>query len=120
MSVIVGISADCDYMLENAGYRVLMEIASARTDRQEDKRALEEGAWAHFLDLPRLEPAQARRIAWLLDEAAQVRIEDWLEQGTEASLAGAAYYVAFQSLLQEAFGRPPVTASPSDERPLGD
>jgi len=32
----------------------------------------------------------------------------------------AAYYVAFQSLLQEAFGRPPVTASPSDETPLGD
>ena len=67
MSVIVGISADCDFMLENAGYRVLMEIASERTDLQEDKRALEAGAWAHFLDLPSLDPAQAQRIAWLLE-----------------------------------------------------
>ncbi len=118
MSVIIGISADSDFMLENAGYRILMEIAFARTDQEEDKRALEAGAWAHFLDLPRLDPAQAQRIAWLLDEAAQTRIEDWREQGTEASLSGAAYYETFQSLLQKAYARPPAPDSRLGETPV--
>ena len=118
MSVIVGISADCDFMLENAGYRVLMELASERTDLQEDKRALAAGAWAHFLDLPSLDPAQAQRIAWLLDDAAQIRIEDWQAQGTPSSLSGADYYVTFQSLLQEVYGRPPDTHPWLGEAPI--
>jgi hypothetical protein len=101
VSVIIGISADSDFMLENAGYRILMEIAFARTDQEEDKRALE-----------------AQRIAWLLDEAAQTRIEDWREQGTEASLSGAAYYETFQSLLQKAYARPPAPDSRLGETPV--
>ena len=111
MSVIVGISADSDFLLQNAGYRILMEIAFARTDRPEDRLALEAGGWAHFLDLPRLEAAQARRLAWLLDEAAGVRIEDWRAEGTPTSLSGAEYYGSFQALLRRKYGRPPEVGS---------
>jgi hypothetical protein len=57
--------------------------------------------------LPRHDPAQARRLAWLLDRAAQIRIEDWRADGTESSLRGAAYYETFQGLLRKTFGRPP-------------
>lgn len=107
MSVIVGISADSDFMLQNAGYRILLEIAFARTDRSDDRRVLEAGAWAHFLDLTRLEREQAQRIAWLLDGAAQNRIEAWVEEATQSSLGGAAYYESFQALLRKTFGSPP-------------
>ena len=115
MSVIVGISADGDFLLRNAGYRVLMEIAFSRTDCPEDRRVLEAGGWAHVLDLTALDRDQARRIAWLLDEAAGIRIEAWLEEGSEASLSGARYYESFQARLRKAFGKPPYLRAGSGE-----
>ena len=115
MSVIVGISADGDFVLRNAGYRVLMEIAFSRTDCPEDRRVLEAGGWAHVLDLTALDRDQARRIAWLLDEAAGIRIEAWLEEGSEASLSGARYYESFQARLRKAFGKPPYLRAGSGE-----
>ena len=106
MSVIVGISANSDFMLQNAGYRILLEIAFRRTAREDDRRALEAGGWAHFLDLTRLERDQARRIAWLLDAAAQARIDEWLADGTQQSLGAATYYESLQEMLRRTFGAP--------------
>lgn len=106
MSVIIGISADSDFMLQNAGYRILVEIAFRRTDRADDRRILEAGGWAHFLDLTRLEREQARRIAWLIDGAAQARIDEWLADGTQQSLGGATYYESLQLSLRRTFGSP--------------
>ncbi|MGD0862463.1 MAG: hypothetical protein ABSA21_06835 [Candidatus Limnocylindrales bacterium] len=119
MSVIVGISADSDFVLANAGYRVLKEIAFSRTDNREDRRILEAAGWAHILDLTTLKSERARRIAWLLDEAAQIRIEALqAEEGTQESPAGAAHYEAFQAQLRKAFGRPPDLLSRSGEPAL--
>jgi hypothetical protein len=106
VSVIVGISANSDFMLQNAGYRILMEIAFGRTDRADDRRALEAGGWAHFLDLTSLDRDQARRIAWLLDAAAQSRIDEWLADGTQQSLGAATYYESLQEMLRHTFGAP--------------
>lgn len=111
MSVIVGISADSDFVLQNAGYRVLIEIACPLAGCEEDRRALEAGIWSHFLDLTILDREQARRIARLLDEATQIRVQDWRAEATEASLSGAAYYETFLAKLRLAFGEPPVQVS---------
>ena len=107
MSVIVGISADSDFLLQNAGYRVLTEIAFSLTENQQDRRTLEVGGWTHTLDLTTLEREQARRLAWLLDEAAGIRIADWLAEGSPSSLSGAAYYETFQAQLRRSFGSAP-------------
>jgi hypothetical protein len=111
VSVIVGISPESDFRFQNAGYRVLTEIAFPRTECPEDRRILEAGGWAHLLDLTALDWAGARRIAWLLDEAAEIRIEAWREEATEAGLAGAAYYETFQARLRAVFGEPPQAAA---------
>ena len=110
MSVIVGISADSDFVLQNAGYRVLMEIAFSLTEDREDRRVLEVGGWAHALDLTTFERERARRLAWLLDEAAGIRIADWLTEGTSSSLSGAALYETFRAQLRRTFGTPPSLA----------
>ena len=39
-------------------------------------------------------------------------------QGTPSSLSGADYYVTFQSLLQEVYGRPPDTHPWLGEAPI--
>ncbi len=107
MSVIVGISARSDFTLQNAGFRVLKEIAFAAAEGEDDRRVLESAGWSHFLDLTRLDWPQAQRIAWLLDAAARIRIEDWLAEGTDSSLAGAGYYEQLVNLLRDSYGPPP-------------
>ena len=106
MSVIVGISVDTDFTLENAAYRLLIETAFSRTDRQDDRRALEAGIWSHLLDLTQMDREQARRVAWLLDDAVGVGIEVWRGEGADSSLENAARYEAFRGLLRESFGPP--------------
>jgi hypothetical protein len=118
VSVIVGISADSDFEFQNAGYRVLTEIAFSRTDCREDRRILEAGGWVHLLDLTTLAHDQARRIAWLLDEAVRIRIQAWRDDGTEAALAGAAYYGSFLEQLRRVYGEPPETVSHPTEPAL--
>ena len=116
MSVVVGISARSDFLLQNAGYRVLKEVAFSAAENAEDRRVLEAAGWSHFLDLTRLERDQAQRIAWLLDLAARSRIDDWLAEGSDTCLAGAGYYEKFVNLLRDAFGRPP-DVDPNDGVP---
>ena len=105
MSVIVGISSRSDFTLTNAEYRVLMEAAFGRSRDGEDRRLLEAAIWSHFLDLTRLDREQAHHVAWLLDVAAQARLEEI------AACHGAtderASCETLQMLLRESFGRPP-------------
>jgi hypothetical protein len=106
VSVIVGISAHTDFTLQNAAYRFLIETAFGRTNRGDDRRALEAPIWSHLLDLTLMPWEQARRLAWLLDDAAGVEVDARRAEGSESSLLEVADLEAFQSMLRETFGPP--------------
>jgi hypothetical protein len=103
--VILGISSRSDFTLTNAEYRALMEIAFSRSPDAGDRRALEEALWSHFLDLTRLDREQAHRIAWLLEGAAETRLE--AVAGQEDGREEEASCGTLLMLLREAFGLSP-------------
>jgi hypothetical protein len=114
MSVIITISATSDCMVSNGTFTVLKNLAIPHLINLDDQRALEMARAVHGLDLAEMEPSQAKRLSWAIDDALSEKIRDYAGEGSED---GVSFLTSIQSLLRAVYGSP--HGSPVADDPPG-
>src|SRR5664279_1919109 len=113
MSVIITISATSDCMISNGVFTVLKDLAIPHLDNLDDQQALEMARAVHGLDLAEMEPSQAKRLSWAIDDALSEKIRDYAREGSES---GVSFLTSIQSLLRATYGLPQGDPDTDDAR----